>query len=168
MYFHPCSSSGVCANADQGAFRIRLLCQLCLGLWGRLGFCKVSQMKPPRPPKKDKLSDLTTEQLFQSSISSGMDLGSSFQDRFHNQEESEISGNFHLMCPSHTSQWFDFSFDWFNIRASRWKMAESQTRLPRSRGASYNSNLLEPDRRRPVISWNTTKNVELQFYLKNN
>ena len=37
----PCSSSGVHANADQGAFGIRLLCQLCNGLWGRLGFCKV-------------------------------------------------------------------------------------------------------------------------------
>ena len=51
MSFHPSSSSGVRANADQGAFGIRLLCQLCLGLWGRLGFCKVFQMKPPRLPK---------------------------------------------------------------------------------------------------------------------
>ena len=44
----PCSSSGVHANADQGAFGIHLLCQLCHGLWGRLGFCKVPCCNKPR------------------------------------------------------------------------------------------------------------------------
>ena len=38
--------------------------------------------------KRQKLSDLTTEPLFQSSISFGMDLASSFQDRSRNQETS--------------------------------------------------------------------------------
>ena len=48
-----CSSPGFHANADQGAFRIHFLCQLCLGLWGRLGFRKVSQLKRASS-KKDK------------------------------------------------------------------------------------------------------------------
>ena len=58
--------------------------------------------------KRQKLSDLTTELLFQSSISFGMDLASSFQDRSRNQETSSSYVPSTMWIPHSTMHWLFF------------------------------------------------------------
>ena len=109
--------------------------------------------------KRQRLSDLTTEPLFQSSISFGMDLASSFQDRSHNQETSSsyVPSTFHnaltfLLIDSTPGRLFR---RWPSLRQG------CQGAGVYYLTATYLSLITA------VISWNTTKNVDLWFYFRN-
>ena len=117
-----CSSPGFHANADQGAFRIHFLCQLCLGLWGRLGFRKVSQLKRASS-KKDKTFRFDDGAVVPKFYFFRDGLGLFFPGQVFTIENNLKT------------------FFWLriNIRASLWKMVESQTRSPRSRGVLYST-----------------------------
>ena len=173
MYFHPCSSSGVCANADQGAFRIRLLCQLCLGLWGRLGFCKVFQMKPPRLPKNvtfrfEEGAVVPKFYFFRDG------LGLFFPGQVSQSRKSLETPIWYSRHTSKCIGWFnDFSFiidstlgrlfrRWASIRQGC--EGAGVHYITKGAGVHHMTKpllLLGPDLRRAVIPWNTTENVDL-------